>query len=389
MLFEDEINHTIANINLFEVVYKKNKFVLDGKEYPIGYTSYLAIQPECRLMDETLFYDLFNFSVKLVDEFTKDNLDVYYQSILKIFNSLKSNPFFSIINLEKYIERLSFLFSEERKEQYFGIYEMYQKNIEIDTREKADRIDKFLKIYDDFITVLAIGRILFKSVKELKHYAALAFQITHRIVEHGARTKSQLADAFGDFLSNSVMQFLFHTDQEPFRTHASIIPVIENLDGKNFIFRKVYFNNLKDFLNTDLFEGYVQGHYLWRCDICDNYFFMTTAHKQLYCSNVNPQYGVPCSYVAKHPEIVKRKMERQKKTVSPYYLIWKRRNDLIRKNKSLGKYSEVVSAKAKEYIDECFEMARMNFDYAEHQYEQDMEMENIYREAKKRLDVSA
>lgn len=67
---------------------------------------------------------------------------------------------------------------------------------------------------------------------------------------------------------------------------------------------------------------------------------MTTAHKQLYCSTVNPKYGVPCSYAAKHPEVVKRKMERQKKTDSPYYLLWRKRNDLIRKNKSLGKYDE-------------------------------------------------
>lgn len=39
---------------------------------------------------------------------------------------------------------------------------------------------------------------------------------------------------------------------------------------------------------------------------------MTTAHKQLYCSTVNKEYGVPCSYVAKHPEITKRKMKKQK-----------------------------------------------------------------------------
>ena len=60
---------------------------------------------------------------------------------------------------------------------------------------------------------------------------------------------------------------------------------------------------------TDLFEGYIHGHYLWRCDICDSYFFMTTARNQLYCSTVNKKYGVPCSYIAKHPEVTKRKMK--------------------------------------------------------------------------------
>ena len=80
-------------------------------------------------------------------------------------------------------------------------------------------------------------------------------------------------------------------------------------------------------------------------------------------------------------------MERQKKTDSPYYLLWRKRNDLIRKNKSLGKYSEAVSAKAKEYIDECFDEALTDFDYAETQFEKDIEIENIYQMAKEMLDV--
>ena len=80
-------------------------------------------------------------------------------------------------------------------------------------------------------------------------------------------------------------------------------------------------------------------------------------------------------------------MERQKKTDSPYYLLWQKRNDLIRKNKSLGKYDEAVSAKAKEYIDDRFDEAQINCDYAETQFEKDMEMENIYKAAKEMLDV--
>ena len=102
---------------------------------------------------------------------------------------------------------------------------------------------------------------------------------------------------------------------------------------------------------------------------------------------MNSQYGVPCSYVAKHPEVLQRKPEQQKKTASPYYLLWKRRSDLIRKNKSLGKYDEAVSAKAKEYIDSCFELARVDFEYAATQYMNDMEMTNVYQKATEMLNV--
>lgn len=110
---------------------------------------------------------------------------------------------------------------------------------------------------------------------------------------------------------------------------------------------------------------------------------MTTAHKQLYCSTVNKEYGVPCSYVAKHPEITKRKMKKQKKADSPYYLLWHKRNCSIRKNKSLGKYNEAVSAKAKKLIDDKFERAQFDFEYAENQYAEDMKLSKIYEEAMK------
>ena len=387
MLFEEDIKNRVQNINLFEVVYKKGNFVLGGKEYPLGYTSYLAIQKECRFMDENLFKALLGLYDDLLHDFTKENLDYYHKGIVYVLNSLKDNHMFTLLGIENVKDKIARLFSEKKKNYYLAIHDFQEHGIDLSTEEKANYADEVMHSLNDFLSAMAIGQILYNSVLELKRYAALVFQITHRIVERGARSKIQLADAFGTFLSDEYMQFIFHTASHPFKTRATVMPVIENVDGENYIFRKVYYNNLKDFLMTDLFEGYIHGHYLWQCDICDRYFFMTTAHKQLYCSTKNPKYNVPCSYVAKHPEVVKRKMERQKKTDSPYYLLWRKRNDLIRKNKSLGKYDEAVSAKAKEYIDDRFDEALTDFDYAETQFEKDMEIENIYQMAKEMLDV--
>ena len=387
MLFEEDIKNRVQNINLFEVVYKKGNFVLGGKEYPLGYTSYLAIQKECRFMDENLFKALLGLYDDLLHDFTKENLDYYHKGIVYVLNSLKDNHMFTLLGIKNVKDKIARLFSEKKKNYYLAIHDFQEHGIDLATEEKANYADEVMHSLNDFLSAMAIGQIIYNSVLELKRYAALVFQITHRIVERGARSKSQLADAFGAFLSDEYMQFIFHTASPPFKTRATVMPVIENVDGENYIYRKVYYNNLKDFLMTDLFEGYIHGHYLWQCDICDRYFFMTTAHKQLYCSTKNPKYNVPCSYVAKHPEVVKRKMERQKKTDSPYYLLWRKRNDLIRKNKSLGKYDEAVSAKAKEYIDDRFDEALTDFDYAETQFEKDMEIENIYQMAKEMLDV--
>ena len=386
-MFEEDIKDKVKNINLFEIVYKKDSFVLKGNEYPLGYTSYIAIQEECRFIDENLFKALLGIYDDLLHDFTMENLDYYHKGIVYVLNSLKDNPMFALLGIDNVKDKIARLFSEKKKNHYLAIHDFQEHGIDLSTEEKANYADEVMHSLNDFLSAMAIGEIIYNSVLELKEYAALVFQITHRIVERGARSKSQLADAFNDFLTNEYMRFIFRTDTQPFKTRATVMPVIENVDGENYIFRKIYYNNLKDFLMTDLFEGYIQGHYLWRCDICDGYFFMQTAHKQLYSSTVNPKYGVPCSYVAKHPEVVKRKMERQKKTDSPYYLLWRKRNDLIRKNKSLGKYDEAVSAKAKEYIDDCFEEALIDFEYAETQFEKDMDIENIYMMAKEMLDV--
>ena len=386
-MFEKDMKYIMDTVNLFEVTYKKDSFVIDGKEYPLGYTSYFAIKHDCRFMDITMFAELERFADSLTDDLSRNGLIEYRGRVLSAINSLKKGSFFSLFDLEKYMERISFLLSEERIDRCTEIWEIHQTGIDLSTAEKADMADDLIKGLDDFYLILSLGRILHHAIQDLTRYSALVFQMTHKIVERGARTKSQLAEAFGDLLSDPYCSLIFRADQQPFCTKASVTPVVEQSDGESHIYRRVRYNRLKDFLYTDLFEGYMQGHYLWQCGICDDYFFMTTAHKQLYCSTVNPKYGVPCAYVAKHPEVINRKPEQQKKTDSPHYLLWKRRSDLIRKNKSLGKYDEAVSAKAKEYIDSCFELAQVDFEYAITQYDKDMEMTNVYRKAMEMLNV--
>lgn len=386
-MFEKDIRHITDTVTLFEVTYKKDSFVIDGKEYPLGYTSYLAIQPDCRFMDTTVFGELERFADSLTDDLSYDGLLEYHDKLINAFSSLQEISFFSLFDLVKYQEKISFLLSEERIDRYTEIWKTLQTGIDLSTPEKADQADDLMKGLDDFYLVLSLGRILHCAIQDLTHYSTLVFQMTNKIVERGARTKSQLAEAFVDFLSDPYCSLIFHTEQQPFCTKASVIPFVEKADGESNIFRKVYYSNLKDFLYTDIFEGYRHGHYLWKCGICDDYFFMKTAHKQLYCSTVNPKYDVPCAYVAKHPEVLQRKPEKQKKTDSPHYLLWRRRSNLIRKNKSLGKYDEAVSAKAKEYIDSCFELAQVDFEYAITQYDKDMEMTNVYRKAMEMLNV--
>lgn len=113
------------------------------------------------------------------------------------------------------------------------------------------------------------------------------------------------------------------------------VPVIVPATESEFaVARRLYFTRFMDLLITELFEALSYGHYLWKCGVCGKYFLMTTAHKKLYCSDVNEEYGVPCSYAASHPDVINKKLEKESKKNSPIYILWQRRITLSEKTKA-------------------------------------------------------
>lgn len=43
----------------------------------------------------------------------------------------------------------------------------------------------------------------------------------------------------------------------------TVVPVIDEVNGKYKILRRVYFSRMMDFYVMDLFEALSHGHYLW------------------------------------------------------------------------------------------------------------------------------
>ena len=97
-MFEKDIQHITDTITLFEVTYKKDSFVIDGKEYPLGYTSYLAIQPDCRFMDTTVFAEIERFADSLTDDLSRDGLIEYQNRLITAIESLQKISFFSLFH---------------------------------------------------------------------------------------------------------------------------------------------------------------------------------------------------------------------------------------------------------------------------------------------------
>ena len=209
-----------------------------------------------------------------------------------------------------------------------------------------------------------------------------------------SRQKSELALLAAAFCNNKEMQEQLEAanlnkelDGVNLRTRVtSVSAVMFDEQDSAYIVRRLYFGRLMDFFVTEWFEGMENGHYLWRCGVCKQYFLMTTAHRQLYCKNFNPKYGTTCDHVANNRRISKEKgLERQKKKDNPLWIIRNKRYASIRKNKSLGKYSDAVSDEAKQLLDGYFQMAESDTRYADEHYIEDIQLENLYRQAEENL----
>ena len=377
----------IYNFDYFAVDLKSDgKFIFNKKEFVLGeftkelcnlskeyITKLLILSGELNVIRKKLLLNFGYQRLLFVDAKNKINEIIDFVKDVKPFcyfniDSSRSivNDIFSNANLNLY------------DHMFFGGVEDIIKN---KARENFDYANNLIPVYCYF-------------GNDVANFTTAAISYTATLMTINSRQPEDLATAAFNFFANEEMLSNMK-NSNPFKDMEGVnlkpqilqVPTIKlDENNKPFITRRLYFSRLMDFFITELFEAMQYGHYLWQCGVCKKYFLMTTAHKQLYCHTVNEEYGVPCSYVAKHPEITKVKLNKESKKDGPLYDIWRKRNNSIRKNKSLGKYSDAVSAEAKRIIDEKFELAQIDFDYAKEQYENEMNLKLIYKEAEQNVE---
>ena len=369
----------IYNLDYFSIDIVGNEFIMGGKKYPLGQFT----------------LDIANLSKDFVTEllYLGTTLNVIYHTIVNSEHYIKDGFITARIQIHRIID----LIKDIKPFCYFNITASKSIVDDVFSDENLKRFNDLNDedIYQKFIMALELMKIYFYIPNDIANFGTVAINFTETFIQMNSRTKKDLAIcAYSFFNDKDVLSKLENanplkdTDGTNLRPRVTQVPIISfDKETKSpVIARRLYFGRLMDFLITEFFEAMQCGHYIWRCGVCDKYFLMRSARKQLYCSTVNERYGVPCSYVAKHPELVKRDLQRQKRNASPIYDIWRRRDNSIRKNKSLGKYSGAVSAEAKRIIDEKYERAQFDFDYAGKEYESEMNLKLIYDEAIKNVE---
>lgn len=379
----------ITTFDYFAIDFDDKNIILGNKKFPLGYISNcianLSKENTTNLLIHSGKINRHWQGLKLNGYSRKLFMDIF-AGINKMIDYMQALEPFKYFDIEKSRTTVSKLFDEDTLVDY----EYLLKHLKIDygTTDRNE-IARLEEIENKSKAAENILRAYSYIGVDTANFGTMIINYVENFINEDSRQKDNIAKFTCDFFENEEVQMNLAAsnpaamimDGFNLKPIQSTVPTIKIENGKYKIIRRMYFSRMMDFFVTEFFEALLQGHYIWKCGVCDKYFLMTTAHKQLYCSTVNKEYGVPCSYVAKHPEITKRKMKKQRKSDSPYYVLWNKRYNSIRKNKSLGKYSEAVSAKAKRIIDEKFEKAQFDFDYAENRYEDEMNLEKIYEEA--------
>ena len=381
-----------ANFYKFSVDFIGDDFILGGKTLPLGIITHDILNiPADKLLS------IFKTGDKLNDLYNRLNAENYSDELfIKIRETI-----LEIIKLIKKIKPFSYF---SIKDEYNHVEELFDDSkIEIWKRSFASMpipninfVPEDTAMYDNVIVLTEFIKSYIYLCADTFNFYKVAMMYFVNLTENGFRDKVLLAGFTKEFFgSEQVLGWIEELNATEITHNFTLEPgvwmapvVLKNKDGLTMLGRRIHFDRMLNFYVTDMFEGLAAGHYSWQCGICHKFFFMTTAHKQLYCSTVNPEYGVPCAYVAKN----KLNMPKQKKKDGFGHDIWQKRYNSLRNEKSKtknglpsAKYDIDVCDKAIELAKRHYEDAQIHFDYAQNQYEQDMVLVNLIAEAKTAL----
>ena len=381
-----------ANFYKFSVDFIGDDFILGRKTLPLGIITHDILNiPADKLLS------IFKTGDKLNELYNRLNAENYSDELfIKIRETI-----LEIIKLIKKIKPFSYF---SIKDEYNHVEELFDDSkIEIWKRSFASMpipninfVPEDTSMYNNVIVLTEFIKSYIYLCADTFNFYKVAMMYFVNLTENGFRDKVLLAGFTKEFFgSEQVLGWIEELNATEITHNFTLEPgvwmapvVLTNKDGLTMLGRRIHFDRMLNFYVTDMFEGLAVGHYSWQCGICNKFFFMETARKQLYCSTVNPEYGVPCAYVAKN----KLNMPKQKKSDGRGYATWKHRKDSIRREKYLttnnkpnAKYDVETCLKARELINRYFEQAQIDFDYAENGYELDMALEHIFAEAKRLL----
>ena len=372
-------------VRFFSADYQDGRVRIDNKTYPAGdycvhllnqyYENDTAARLSVFVSENMMLQDELQAGYISEGTFLRAGEEMMY-----IFVALPWLRPFDLLDIETERNRVSALFQKENAQTiaaYFrrraavgtmdegqiilgNLPPAYNKSFFHSAQKLLDEVLDTLRFYE------TIGDNIQKAFHQLKKFVARADE-AERLDE--AHLLPIAMDVFG---------------KSPLPVTTEYIPYKKNSRSKTAVVaRRLYFDSYYSFIITDLIEGLHYGHYPRRCEICKNYFLMTSARRQRYCCGMSPYTfrgkQISCKQYAAS---INRK---ELAEADPVIDIYNRRCGVIRSEKSRGSISIVLAAKAKELALEHKLRAQEDPHYANIQYPLDMQRDALYAEAFKYL----
>ena len=384
----------IYNFDYFSIDMAEGYYRMGSKEYPLG-AACCAVANLSKETKETLLrlgaaLNTVRCQLLLLDGYDRELFQKGEEHILSILSYIQKTEPFSFFDIDYSAQIVRDAFSPKPFDKLEAMLHLPEEERSMDELDAVAN-----KAHKNYTLACELIRVYCYLVNDAVNFSALIQNFTANLMCDGSRRKEILAKyAYGFCSSEEVKQAMasynYNKDLDGvnLRPRVTQVPVIlwDEENNKPYIVRRLYFGRLMDFWVAEWFEGLMQGHYLWKCGVCGDYFLLTNARRQLYCGKYNPVYGTSCDHVANNRRLGKEKgLSPQKKEDNPIWQLWHKRYASIRKNKSLDKYSDAVSDEAKRILDSYYERAQIDAKYAQGQYEADIALTNLYAQAKKRI----
>lgn len=167
----------------------------------------------------------------------------------------------------------------------------------------------------------------------------------------------------------------------PLPIKTEYVPIKKAKNSKTLVTaRKLYFDSYYSFIITDFFEGLHYGHYPRQCPVCNRYFLMQSARRQVYCngySNETLENGtrLTCRQVG-------AKLKRAERAdADPVKQEYERRRSAIRAELSRKYITAEFAEAAKQLARDHKLQALKDHDYMKKQYFADMQKDKLYRDS--------
>lgn len=367
------------------VDYQDDRVFYNGKSYPSGY---FVIPLLNTYWEHELDYVILPHNEglnRLIHGLTwgmaaTTHLSDARSDIFAILDYLPHYPPFPSLDIETEKRRIEYWFSMERwpeiesfldnRDEYYRL----KKTLKTISGENLDRYFRLGMQKDTYEEVLRTAKFYAQIDQDIR----LADEKIHEFVQR-LTTIPHLDEKHMLPIAVEVW------GSQPFSVTTEYVAIQKSSRSKNAtVARRLYFDNFMSFIMTDLFEGLHHGHYPQSCPICNQYFLMTSARKQLYCDGMAP-------YTLRGKRMSCRKMaaaegRKERAEGNPVIDLYTRRCSVIRTEKSRGTISKEVAEAARKLAKDYKFRALLDESYAQGQYIEDMIKDNLYEFARKSLE---